>query len=152
MTTNHETLREEILQRSVAKTWSEALSEWSLTSIEFAPPDEPEVCLCGHQPIIELCYLRNKHNGVEVLVGNVCVQKFMGIPSEALFRGAKRITLDAEKATPQEVIDYAYRQRWINDWERGFCESVLRRRALSMAQLEKRMQINRKIAARLARS
>lgn len=150
MTANQETLRREILQRSVSETWDSALAEWDLHRIEFTSLREPEVCLCGHFPIVELCYLLNRHNGVEVLVGNVCVQRFLGIPSETLFRGAKRIMLDPSKAASQGVIEYARRQGWITDWERDFCESVIRKRKLSSAQLGKRIEINRRIAERVA--
>lgn len=150
MTTNEETLRREILQRSVAETWEVALPEWDLHRIEFTSLRAPEACLCGHFPIVELCYLLNRHNSVEVLVGNVCVQRFLGIPSETLFRGAKRIMLDPSKATSKDLIGYAYRQKWIDDWERSFCGSVIRKRKLSSSQLGKRIEINRRIAARVA--
>lgn len=150
MTTNQETLRYEILQRSRAKDWDTALAEWDLHRIEFTSLREPEVCLCGHFPIIELCYLLNRHNGVEVLVGNVCVQKFLGIPSDTLFRGAKRIMLDPAKAASQGVIDYARRHDWITGWERTFCEDTMRKRNLSPAQLSKRIEINQRISARVS--
>ncbi len=46
-------LATEIIKRSVARTWDEAKTEWSL--YEIYETDEPETCLCGHFPIIELC-------------------------------------------------------------------------------------------------
>jgi hypothetical protein len=49
----------EILARSVAQTWDEARREWSLYEIYEAY--EPETCLCGHFPIIELCVLRKRN-------------------------------------------------------------------------------------------
>jgi hypothetical protein len=150
MTANQETLRREILERSRSKDWDAALAEWDLHRIEFTSLRDPEVCLCGHFPIIELCYLLNRHNGVEVLVGNVCVQRFLGIPSEKLFRGAKRIMLDPTKATSRDVIEHAHRQKWISDWEREFSESVVRKRKLSSAQLGKRIEINQRIAQMVA--
>ena len=56
----------EILERSVAQTWDEARREWSLYEVYEA--DEPETCLCGHFPIIELCVLRNRRNGIQATV------------------------------------------------------------------------------------
>ena len=45
----------EIISRSVADQWEEAKQEWTLKQIYMA--DEPEICLCGHYPIIECCIL-----------------------------------------------------------------------------------------------
>jgi hypothetical protein len=150
MTMNEQTLRQEILERSVATTWDAALAEWELSRIELTSLREPETCLCGHFPIIELCYLRNRLNGVEALVGNVCVQKFLGIPSDTLFRGFKRIMVDPSKAASQSVIDYATQRGWVSSWERSFCESMVRKRSLSPAQLGKRIEINQRITQRVA--
>ncbi len=77
-------LTTEILERSVAQTWDEARREWSLYEIYEA--DEPETCLCGHFPIIELCVLRNRHNGIQATVGNCCVKHFIGLPSDRIFQ------------------------------------------------------------------
>ena len=46
--------------------------------------DEPETCFCGHFPINELCFL------------NVCVKKFLGLPSDKIFDAVNRITKDSE--------------------------------------------------------
>ena len=89
-------LTTEILKLSVAQTWNEAKREWSLEEIYEA--DEPETCLCGHYPIIELCLLRNDHNGAQATVGNICVKKFMGLPSDNIFQAIKRVRKDASKS------------------------------------------------------
>jgi hypothetical protein len=66
-------LTEEILARSVAKTWDAAKLEWHLE--DMYESDEPDTCLCGHTPIIELCFLRNRFNDKDALVGNCCVKE-----------------------------------------------------------------------------
>lgn len=53
-------LTKEITKLSVSNVWDAAKLEWSLAQIYEA--DEPERCLCGQSPIIEICILQNKHN------------------------------------------------------------------------------------------
>lgn len=72
-------LTEEIIALSEASTWNRAKLEWSLYEVYEA--EEPETCLCGHFPIIELCTLLNRYNGKFATVGNCCVKKFIGLPS-----------------------------------------------------------------------
>ena len=68
-------LAQEIIDRSNATNWDEAKLEWKLEEVYCE--DEPDVCLCGHFPIMELCVLHNKHNGNRAVVGNVCVKTEM---------------------------------------------------------------------------
>lgn len=70
-------LTQEIIALSQAKTWDVAKLEWILHEIYEA--EEPETCLCGHFPIIEICTLQNKLNSNFVTVGNCCVKKSGGI-------------------------------------------------------------------------
>lgn len=89
-------LTQAILQRSVASNWDEAKLEWNLEDMYEA--DEPDTCLCGHTPIIELCILRNRLNNNDALVGNCCVKKFIGLPSDKIFQALRRVRKDTEKA------------------------------------------------------
>lgn len=50
-------LTQEIIALSVSSNWDVAKLEWKLYEIYEA--DEPETCLCGHFPIIEICVLSN---------------------------------------------------------------------------------------------
>ena len=149
MTMNEQILRQEILARSVATDWESAKKEWQLERVEFCSMRDAEACLCTHFPIMELCFLRNERNGQNAMVGNVCVQKFLGIPSAVIFRGFKRIMADPAKAASLDVIKYAFKQRWISDWERTFCEDTVRKRRLSNVQLSKRIEINLRLADRV---
>jgi hypothetical protein len=136
-------LAQEIIKRSVAKTWNEAKREWGLEAVYFAP--EPDRCLCGKFPIIELCILRNRKNDREAIVGNECVKKFLGLPSDRIFNGLRRIQVDAEKPMNEDAIRYAHSRGWMNDWERGFYLDTWRKRKLSSAQAVIRAQINEKV-------
>lgn len=140
-----ETLRDEIINRSVAKDWGFARREWVLQSIMMS--ESPEVCLCGHNPIFELCYIANGATGAVVIVGNRCVQQFLGLPSKNLFAGLKRIKSNAVKSMNRALIEYARGKGWLSDWEYGFCIDTLRKRKLTAAQNEKRSEINRKVLA-----
>lgn len=57
-----------VISLSVADNWDAAKLEWALQEVYEA--DEPERCLCGHFPIIELCILSNSRNGNLATVGN----------------------------------------------------------------------------------
>jgi hypothetical protein len=142
-------LIEEIVRLSQAATWEEAKLEWQLADVYQV--SEPETCLCGHFPINEVCVLRNIGNGATTEVGNVCVKKFLGLPSEAVFRGLRRIAEDKTKALSAELTKHAHARGWINDWEATFCTDTIRTRKLSTAQRRTRVQINQKVLERSQR-
>ena len=145
--TNQYQLTREIIARSSSQTWDEAKLEWELFSIYRQT--EPDTCLCGHFPILELCVLRNRINGNEAIVGNVCVKKFLGLPSDLIFQAIARVSKDLSKGLNTETLDHARRKGWINDWEKEFYSDTMRKRSLSDKQLVKRVQINRKIMAHI---
>ena len=111
-------LGREIIALSEADHWDLARLEWGIEDIYMQ--QEPEACLCGHFPINELCVLWNRKNGNRAIVGNVCVRKFMKLPSNKMFAAIKRVTADATKAFNVELIEHAFAKGWINQWERGF--------------------------------
>jgi len=140
-------LAKEIIALSEASNWDQAKLEWTLESIY--KEDEPDTCLCGHFPIIEICILRNKLNSNTAIVGNCCVKKFIGLPSDKIFQAVKRVSKDDTKSLNAETIDHAFRNRWINDWEYKFYMDILRKRSLTAKQLSKKRQINRKVLSRI---
>jgi hypothetical protein len=139
-------LIEEIVARSVAGTWAEAKLEWTVDRIVRL--EEPWACLCGHFPILKRCFIRNRKNGFQVVVGSCCVEKFLDIPAQALFRAVERIKENEAVALKAKVIECAYRVGWITDYERGFGLDTWRKRRLSPRQLAKRIEINLKVLAR----
>ncbi len=133
-------LTSQIVSRSMARTWDAAKLEWELK--EIYESEEPETCLCGHFPIIELCVLGNKLNHNSATVGNCCVKKFIGLPSDRIFQAVKRIRKDGAKSLNAEAVDYAFNRGWLTDWERGFYFDIMRKRKLSPKQAAKKAQIN----------
>lgn len=142
-------LTNEIIKRSAARTWDQAKLEWSL--LEVYEADEPETCLCGHHPIIELCVIRNRLNEAQATVGNCCVKKFVGLPSDEIFQGVKRIRKDISKSLNAEAIEHAFSRGWITQWEHGFYLDVMRKRRLTLKQKAKKLQINERVLQRMKR-
>jgi hypothetical protein len=143
-------LSQEIIKLSVADVWDLAKLEWALH--EIYETDEPETCLCGHFPIIEICTLINNRNRNFATVGNCCVKKFIGLPSDKIFQAVKRIRKDNEKSLNAEAIQHAHLKGWINDWEKAFYINIMRKRSLTRSQIEKKIQVNEKMLLNIRRA
>ena len=138
-----------IINRSEAKTWDEAKLEWSL--LEVYEAEVPETCLCGHFPIVELCVLVNRRNREQATVGNCCVKKFIGLPSDKIFQAVKRIRKDQSRSLNAEAIEHAFDRCWISEWEKNFYFDIMRKQKLSPKQAAKKNEINLLVLARMRR-
>ncbi|MCF8839726.1 hypothetical protein QYZ29_09890 [Xanthomonas campestris pv. campestris] len=138
-----------IVELSAAMSWEAAKLEWHLNEVYEA--DEPETCLCGHFPIVELCILGNKANGNEATVGNCCVKRFIGLPSDKIFQAVKRVRKETSKSLNAEAIRHAFDRNWLTAWERDFYFDVMRKRNLTLKQQEKKKQINELVLQRMKR-
>jgi hypothetical protein len=136
-------LTTEIVRLSEARSWSLAKLEWDLESVYFE--EIPDTCLCGHFPIIEICILRNRVNDNRTIVGNICVKKFLGLPSDTIFRSVRRVHADKTKSLNEQSISYALSKRWINEWEHDFYADIRRKRNLTRKQAAKKLEVNRKV-------
>lgn len=67
-----ERFKTELISKSVSNNYFEALDEWEWL---YTVSNEDE-CLCG-KTIFNLNYMENRHKGTEIIVGSVCVNKFM---------------------------------------------------------------------------
>lgn len=139
-------LFQKIISLSVSDTWENSKNEWELSEIYFS--DEPDTCLCGHA-IIELCELKNKKNKKIAIVGNCCVKKFIGLPSDKIFQAVKKIRKDNTKSLNSEAIDLAYSKNWITDWEYKFSIDTFRKRILTPNQERIRQEINEKVLLKI---
>lgn len=146
---NEYQLTQRILELSESDQWALARTEWDLEEIHFN--DEPTTCLCTHFPIIEVCVLRNRRNSNVAEVGNVCVNKFIGLPSMIIFDGLKRVAKEDSKALNSDAAQYAYRKGWVNDWEYRFLNDTRRKQLLSGKQMAKRQEINQRILFKMKR-
>jgi len=142
-------LSSEIIILSESTSWDVAKLEWDLYEIYEA--EEPDTCLCGHYPIVETCALKNKINFNTAIVGNCCVKKFIGLPSDKIFQAVKRIRKNNQKSLNIEAIQHAFDKEWINEWEYNFSIDLMRKRKLSVKQLLTRKNINEKMLINMKR-
>ena len=140
-------LIQEITTLSESDNWEEVKSEWVLNEIYFS--ENPDTCLCGHYPIKELCEIKNRLNSKSVVVGNCCVKKFIGLPSDNIFQALKRVMKDYSKSLNVDAIEIAFYKNWINEWEHDFYIDTFRKRKLTDRQLVKRAQINEKVIRKI---
>src|SRR5438105_4655404 len=104
MSHNFEALKAHILPLSRASNFDAARAEWVLEHVEVS--EEFDSCPCG-QEIKEHCYIRNLKTGHQTYVGNVCVNRFIGIDTGNLFDGLRRLRADPRANASHAVIDYA---------------------------------------------
>lgn len=150
VTTKSQRLAIEIIELSDSPTWDLAKMEWQLSEIYFA--DDPETCLCGHYPILELCIINNIKNSNMATVGNCCVKKFLGLPSDKIFAAIKRVKKDIEKSVNSETLKHAFRKEWISKWEYDFYNNIGSKRLLTNKQNEKKIEVNRRILKNMSKN
>jgi hypothetical protein len=142
---NFESLKAHILPLSVSQRFDIARAEWSLVAVEIS--EEFDQCPCG-QEIKEHCYIRNRLNGNETYVGNVCINRFIQIDTGNLFDGLKRIAKDLTANANSDLIEHAYRMGYLyGEKEYTFLKQTMRKRNLSDAQIAWKVKINRRIVA-----
>ncbi len=142
-------LTTELLKLSQSQNWDEAKLEWELVDIERV--EDPETCLCGHYPILEICTIKNQKTNKNADVGNCCVKKFID-KSDKIFRSVAKVRKDFEKSVNAETLDFALSKNWITQKDYGFYMDILRRRRLSEKQLSWKKSINQKIMSRISKS
>lgn len=146
---NFKQLRERILALSEASAWELARKEWSLVHVYQA--DEPETCLCGHFPIIEICEISNRVTKKKTEIGNRCVRRFLGFRSDLIFTAIKKIQKDVTKSLNADAIAFFKERGLLNKWEYEFLQNTMKKRNLSAAQLVSRKNINEKVLVAIGR-
>ena len=139
---NIERLKAHILPLSRAKVFDVARTEWRLVAVEIS--EEFDNCPCG-QEIKEHCYIQNSVTGHETYVGNVCINRFIGIDTGNLFDGLRRIAQDDTTNANADVIEYANERGFLYDKEYDFLMSTRLKRTLSEKQKAWKQKINRRI-------
>ena len=144
--TNFERLKEYILKNSIADNFYIASREWYVVKIFIS--DDPTQCPCG-QVIYEWCHIKNKETGKQTIVGNVCVNHFLGIDMSSFFTGAKKLKRDHRKGPNKALINYAAQYGLINEWETDFLTNVMNKRVLSAKQVACKDKISKRILTAL---
>lgn len=146
MSHNFERLKAHILPLSKSNQFDFAKNEWDLVAVEIS--EERDNCPCG-QDIKEHCYIANRETGHQTYVGNVCINRFIGIDTGNLFDGLKRIARDVEANANEAVIEYAKERGFLfGDKEYEFLLSTARKRNLSEKQVSWKRKINRRILSK----
>lgn len=139
---NFERLKAHILPLSEANDFETARKEWRLIGIELS--EEFDNCPCGKE-IKEHCYIENTKTHNKTYVGNVCINRFIGIETGNLFNGLRRIMADPAANANSELIEYAFERGFIYENEYKFLIDTKRKRKLTERQLAWKEKINRRI-------
>ena len=141
----------EMLPLSVHETWDKAKYEWELEDLYYGD----SICLCGKDPIKNICVLKNKLNDKRCEVGNVCVKRFTDLPSDLIFRAIKRISKRIDNLLNIETTSFAFGAGWINEYEFKFYDKKYKKRTkkekpLTDNQIKVMKQINQKVLDRVS--
>lgn len=139
---NFERLKAHILPLSESTEFDAARREWQLIGVEVS--EEWDNCPCG-KDIKEHCFIRNSINGHTTYVGNVCINRFIGIDTGNLFSGLRRIAENPRANANEDLIIHAFKLGYIYDSEYKFLMSTKRTRNLSDKQLAWKEKINNRI-------
>lgn len=133
-----------ILALSNSKVWLEAKPEWELHLVYNDGSDR--ACECGHQPIHQICVIKNRENGNEAVVGNVCVHNFMQLASRRIFSVLKRLKAEITKSLNPAALDLFSRRGAITMSERNdYLEYWRKRTNLTDGQRIQKIEINKRI-------
>jgi len=136
-------LIDEIIIRSVSDSWETARKEWFFENAYQS--EEPETCLCGHFPIINICVIKNTRNGNCTEVGNCCINKFLDIDEgNKIFSSVNRLKKDISKSMSFEALQYLNEKGILDNFEFEFYSSIIRKRKLSDKQISIKERINQK--------
>lgn len=138
---NLERLSAHILPLSHAGDFESAKKEWRLVGVEIS--EEFDNCPCG-KDIKEHCYIENLITKNKTYVGNVCINRFLGIDTGNLFSGLKRISATPTANANIDLIVHAYKLGYIFEGEYKFLMETRLKRKLSPKQLAWK-KINRRI-------
>jgi len=132
-----------ILKKSFADNWDSAKKEWMLVDTEQSV--EPHVCACGHFPINELCYVNNPLTQSTLLLGNVCIKKFLDKNTSMIFKTVEKLRENESASLPKKMIEAASTMRLIREKDYSFYSNVRLKRSLSDAQRRWKVNINDRV-------
>lgn len=146
MAEKFEKLCEEIVNRSVASTWQDARSEWSMIYVTREEGGGAS-CLCGNTPIKELCIIENHMNGNIAVVGNVCINQFLGFRTDLIIDAIDRIKKDDTKTISADALAFLEMHDVLNAAEHKFTVDKMNTSGLHLTdkQIAFRKSVNRKI-------
>jgi hypothetical protein len=143
---NFEKFTAAILALSKSKVWLEAKPEWELHVVYNDGSDR--ACECGHQPIHQICVIKNRENSNEAEVGNVCVHNFMQLASRRVFSVLRRVRAEITKSLNPASLDLFRRRGVISAGEEDDYLLYWRRRTnMTDAERRQKVDINQRVLA-----
>jgi hypothetical protein len=139
---NFDNLQRHILSLSEAKNFFDARKEWNIKEVEIL--EDFDKCPCG-QPIKERCHIENDINKNKTYVGNICINQLLGISTNNLFEGLKRIIEDSQANPNEDLIVHARSRGYIHPREYQFLIEMKRKRKKSFKQIQWIQKINHRI-------
>ena len=141
---NFEKFKSAILALSNSQIWLEAKPEWELHIVY--PDNSDRSCECGHQPIHQICVIKNRENRNEAEVGNVCVHNFMQLASKRIFAVLRRVRAEITKSLNPAALDLFTRRGVLTQGEReDYLEYWRKRTNLTEAQQKQKRMINQRV-------
>lgn len=135
-----------ILKLSNSKEWLEAKPEWELHAVYDDPSERS--CECGHQPINQICVIKNRENDNETEVGNVCVHNFMQLASRRIFAVIKRVRSQITKSLNPASLELFVRRGAISSAEMAdYLEYWRKRTNMTDEQRAQKLEINQRAIA-----
>ncbi|MES2046722.1 MAG: hypothetical protein V4475_22855 [Pseudomonadota bacterium] len=143
---NFEKFTAAILALSNSKAWLEAKPEWELY-IVYNDGSE-RACECGHQPIHQICVIKNRENANEAEVGNVCVHNFMQLASKRVFAVLRRVKAEITKSLNPAALNLFNRRGVISNGELDdYLEYWRKRGNMTDRQRNQKLEINQRVLA-----
>lgn len=147
---NFEKFKSAILALSSASDWLEAKPEWELHIVYHDGSDR--ACECGHQPIHQICVIRNRLNRKEAEVGNVCVHNFMQLASRRIFAVLRRVEAEISKSLNPAALELFARRGVLSAAEHAdYLEYWRKRTNMTEDQRDQKLEINRRVLDYVAR-
>lgn len=133
-----------ILALSNAKEWLEAKPEWELYLVYNDGDDRS--CECGHQPIHQICVIKNRYNKNEAEVGNVCVHNFMQLASRRIFSVLRRVKAEITKSLNPAALHLFHQRDVISAGELGaYLDYWWKRTNMTDSQRRQKIEINQRV-------
>lgn len=145
---NEENFKREIMALSRSRDWDEVRTEWQLHFVYQDGSDRS--CKCGHNPIHQICVIKNHKTMNEAEVGNVCVHRFMKLLSQRMFAVLRRVNDNENKSLNLTALDLFAERGVISYAEAQDYKEYWRKRKLTDDQKAQKIDINRRVLAYVA--
>ena len=117
-----------LLNHSNNKNYNDALLEWNYIHTDYLDDGEFDKCICGH-PIQEVCIIKNKINGVELHLGNCCINKITNLMNDK-----KIYNQLINYKVGKELILFIEQKKILDDFQLRFLTNVRNKRNISPRQ------------------